>query len=166
MAISQYGNANDFAALKGMITYNAIAKAMSGTSFYVIGGADKQLRDTCNNLIFTGCLEHYKVQELLNQSKVYCQLSYTESFGVALLEAIQLGCIPVVTDKDGMAEIVQNCGHKILYGDVECGINAVKQSMVDNRDRSEIILNSRDKYSKEHRRLDFINVINEVMHGN
>lgn len=165
MAISQYGNANDFAALKGMITYNAIAKAMKGTSFFVIGGADEQLIDMCNNLIFTGCLEHHKVQELLNLSKVYCQLSYTESFGVALLEAIQLGCIPVVTDKDGMSEIVQDCGHKILYGDVGAGINAVKQAMADTCDRSEIISDSRDKYSKEQRRHNFINVIDKVMYG-
>lgn len=166
MIAGQYGSAEDFSALKGILTYDAIAKAMPETAFFLIGTADKQLRNRCNSIHFTGKLKNEEVQDLLSKSKVYCQLSYTESFGVALLEAIQFGCVPVVTDKDGMTELVGNSGYKIKYGDVESGTFAVKQALLDNTDRSETISNGRNKYNKEQRRAGFMNVINVVVGKN
>lgn len=165
MVATQYGSTDDFIALKGLLTYDAIAKAIPETAFFLIGTADKSLRDRCNSIIFTGSIVNNEVHDLLKQSKVYCQLSYTESFGVALLEAIQFGCVPVVTDKDGMAELVGDNGYKIRYGDIEAGISAVKQALLDVSDRTETISNGKDKYSKEQRRNNFMNVINEVVHG-
>lgn len=62
---------------------------------------------------------HDKLIEILKSSKVYCQLSYTESFCVTLLEAMACGCIPVVTDRDALPEVVGDCGLVVPYGDVE-----------------------------------------------
>ena len=62
---------------------------------------------------------HHELIEILKSSKVYCQLSYTESFCVTLLEAMACGCIPVVTDRDALPEVVGNCGLVVPYGDVE-----------------------------------------------
>lgn len=62
---------------------------------------------------------HSELIEILKSSKVYCQLSYTESFCVTVLEAMACGCIPVVTDRDALPEVVGDCGLLVPYGDVE-----------------------------------------------
>jgi hypothetical protein len=43
-------------------------------------------------------------------SKVYCQLSVTESFGVALLESTAMGCIPVVNGIDNLPLLIDTNG--------------------------------------------------------
>jgi glycosyltransferase involved in cell wall biosynthesis len=55
----------------------------------------------------------------LKTAKVYCQLSYTESFCIAVLEAMACGCIPVVTDRDALPEVVGDVGYIVPYGDAE-----------------------------------------------
>ena len=49
-------------------------------------------------------VRHYK------RAKIYCQFSRSESFGVSIVEAINFGCIPIVTNVGGMPEIVENNG--------------------------------------------------------
>ena len=56
---------------------------------------------------------------LLKSAKVYCQLSYEETFGISLLEAMAYGCVPVVTNCGALPWVVGDCGIKVGYGDVE-----------------------------------------------
>jgi hypothetical protein len=55
----------------------------------------------------------------LKAAKVYCQLSITDQFPLTLLEAMACGCIPVVSDRGGMPEIVGKVGYVVPYGDLE-----------------------------------------------
>ncbi len=162
MIAGQYGNADDFMALKGLITYDAIAKAMPHISFYLIGNVDDDIKQRCNSITVLGRKNREEIAAILNTTKVYCQLSYTESLGVALLEAIQFGCVPVVTDKDGMAEMVQENGYKIKYGDIVAGVSAVTSALNDTTDRTELISSERAKYSKEQRRINFKRIIESL----
>jgi len=59
------------------------------------------------------------------RAKVYCQLSYTEQFGMSLLEAMACGCVPVITNRGGMPEMVGNCGIIVQYGDVSETVHAI-----------------------------------------
>ena len=63
-------------------------------------------------------------------AKVYCQLSYTESFCVALLEAMACGCIPVVTDRDALPEVVGDVGFIVPYGDIEKTRDAIRLALL------------------------------------
>jgi glycosyltransferase involved in cell wall biosynthesis len=163
MVAGQYGDADTFTALKGISTYNAIAKAMPYTQFFLIGNVEYIIKQRYDSIRYVGGKNHEEVLKMLNMAKVYCQLSYTESFGVALLEAIQSGCVPVITNRGGMVEIVKNNGYMINYGDVDAGIYAVKQALQDTSDRSEIISSERARYSREQRSLNFKKVIDEVL---
>ena len=77
------------------------------------------------NIPHSGLIDEFK------KAKVYCQLSYTESFGMSLLEAMACGCVPVVSNKDALPEVVGNCGFVVPYGDVEETRNAVIKAMVE-----------------------------------
>jgi glycosyltransferase involved in cell wall biosynthesis len=68
----------------------------------------------------------------LKTAKVYCQLSYTESFCVAVLEAMACGCIPVVTDRDALPEVVGDVGFIVPYGDVEKTREAILSALLSN----------------------------------
>jgi hypothetical protein len=98
---------------------------------------------------------HDKLIEILKSSKVYCQLSYTESFCVTVLEAMACGCIPVVTDRDALPEVVGDCGLLVPYGDVEktraAILLALKSDAADItsvRNRAKIFNRERKKESK------------------
>jgi glycosyltransferase involved in cell wall biosynthesis len=95
---------------------------------------------------------HHELIKILKVSKVYCQLSYTESFGVTLVEAMACGCIPVVADRDALPEIVGECGYIVPYGDVRetrrCIQHALSRSNPDIqsiRDRAKLFSREREK---------------------
>lgn len=68
--------------------------------------------------------------EKLKQAKVYCQLSYTDQFPLTLLEAMACGCIPVVSNRGGLPEIVGDVGFIIPYGDVEKTRDAIRLALL------------------------------------
>lgn len=100
-------------------------------------------------------IPHDELIEILKLSKVYCQLSYTESFCVTVLEAMACGCIPVVTDRDALPEVIGDCGILVPYGDVEktraAILLALKSDAADItsvRNRAKIFNRERKKESK------------------
>ena len=46
------------------------------------------------------------------------QVSAHEAFGASLAEAMASGCVPVVTDKGAIPEVVGNAGIYVPYGDL------------------------------------------------
>jgi len=65
----------------------------------------------------------------LKKAKVYCQLSYSESFGISLVEAMALGCVPVVSDRNALPRIIQDTGIVVPYGDAITTAKAIKKAM-------------------------------------
>ena len=162
MVANQYLDRADYISLKGIATYDKVAKQLNEYPFYLIGRTEPQIKELFSNLIYLGDMKHDESMKSLAKSKVYCQLSYTESFGVSLLESLQSGCIPVVTDKDGMKELVLENGYKVPYGDVESTVAAVRNALHSNEDRTEIAKQYQNNYSKEQRRIDFRELIRSI----
>jgi glycosyltransferase involved in cell wall biosynthesis len=162
MVANQYLVGADYISLKGIDTYDEVAKQLNEYPFYLIGRTETKIKEIYSNLIFLGEMKHDELLKCLAKSRVYCQLSYTESFGVSLLESLQSGCIPVVTDKDGMKELVQEYGYKVPYGDVESAVIAVRKALDSEEDRTEISKQYQNNYSKEQRRLDFMELIGSI----
>lgn len=94
-----------------------------------------------------------KLIEAFKGAKVYCQLSFTESFGMSLLEAMACGCVPVVSDRDALPEVVGNCGLVVPYGDVEktreaieIALKAGNADIVSVRKRAMLFTKERKKF--------------------
>jgi hypothetical protein len=105
---------------------------------------------------------HDKLIEELQSAKVYCQLSYSESFGMALLEAMACGCIPVVSDREALPEVVKGCGLVVPYGDVDktraaivLALNAGVVDVVNVRERAMY-------YSKERKKNHISKIIGDL----
>jgi glycosyltransferase involved in cell wall biosynthesis len=57
------------------------------------------------NLACPGRLEHDELRALLWSAGVYAQLSWHETFGVSMAEAMLCGCVPVIRDSQALHEV-------------------------------------------------------------
>jgi len=99
--------------LKGIDLFDKVAFEMT----------DKYKFEICDGI------PHDKMIEIFKTSKVYCQLSHTESFGISLVEAMACGCVPIVVDRDSLPQLIGNSGIVIPHGDEAALIKAIQVAM-------------------------------------
>ncbi|MCK9304268.1 MAG: glycosyltransferase, partial [Bacteroidales bacterium] len=97
-------------------------------------------RQLPGNLILYSRLEQKDLKELYLRSKVYCQLSRSESFGVAMAEAMYFNCIPVYTSAGGLKEVAGEYGFMVSGNDPDEISTAIKRAhstteISDSRER-------------------------------
>ena len=95
---------------KGIDRFVAAARQDADRRYVLVGRvADPVLAaglaDPPPNLILAGFVSDDELRDLLWSSGVYAQLSWHEGFGVSMVEAMQAGCQPVVTDVPALTEI-------------------------------------------------------------
>jgi|SRR5438034_1966598 len=108
-------------ARKGLRTFVDAAVHLSDVQFFLVGqwcddSASELRANAPQNVTLTGRLPDRDLKGLLGRAKVYCQPSYTEGFGVAIIEAMASGCIPVVTSAGAIPEVVGETGIFVDYG--------------------------------------------------
>jgi len=96
-------------------------------------------------------------------AKVYCQLSYTESFCVAVLEAMACGCIPVVTDRDALPEVVGDVGFIVPYEDVEKTRKAIRLALLSTPADIEAVRDRARMFSIERRNTAVKKMLEELV---
>jgi glycosyltransferase involved in cell wall biosynthesis len=80
--------------------------------------------------------ERSDVLDLLRLSDVFVLISLTEGLSVALLEAMSVGVVPVVTDVGGNSEIIDSKQYGILLGnDVTGSLVGALQELSDDPER-------------------------------
>ena len=68
------------------------------------------------NVRFTGFVSREALRDLYAASRVYLQLSVHEGFGVAVVEAMAMGCTPLVTDLASLRELVDEPALRVPDG--------------------------------------------------
>ncbi len=119
---------------KGLRTLVDAAKEIPEARFVIVGkhvdDAIDELRAVgSGNVRFLGEVSDRDLREILGRARVYVQASYTEGFGVALAEAMASGCVPVVTRKGAMPEVVGDTGLYVEYGDPHELANAIREGL-------------------------------------
>ena len=119
---------------KGLETFVKAARYTPEAKFLVIGRAlDNSIEHlksiSSENVEFTGFVSDEELLNYYQRAKVYCQLSYYESFGMAPAEAMLCGCIPVVTDRGALPEVVGDTGFYVPYGDEKATAEAIKKAL-------------------------------------
>ena len=117
--------------LKGIDTFAKTAALLPDVNFSVIGKYDKKIIEPWKrtNLNFLGFVENSKLRKILSETKVYCQLSYRESFGLALAEAMQCECVPVVCNRGSLPEVVGDTGFYVPFGDAKETAKAIQKEI-------------------------------------
>jgi glycosyltransferase involved in cell wall biosynthesis len=120
--------------LKGIHTFAQVARQFPDTPFEVIGGGTPstvQILQECAppNLKIEPWLSPDDLRSRMLERTVYAQLSAYESFGMALAEAMQCGCIPVVTRRGALPEVVGDAGWYVPYGDPDATAQAIREAL-------------------------------------
>lgn len=121
--------------LKGLLDFARVAASFPEYLFFIIGphqdlNAVQQLHEVAPiNLIMPGRMNYNDLRKFMYTVSVYMQLSYYESFCMALAEAMAAGCIPVVTDRGALPEVAGDIGYVNTYGDIQAAVSAVKTAM-------------------------------------
>ena len=140
--------------LKGIETFAKVSTSFPDYKFIIIGPTEnhivEKLKKINPKLIFTGIISHDEVLKLLQKVKIYCQLSYIESFGMGAAEAMSCGCIPVVTKRGGLPEIVGENGFYISYDDEKETVAAIEKALnVSDKTRKNVINQIKNNFSLE-----------------
>jgi len=127
---------------KGIETFVKTAQYLPNTPFVVVGkfGDDSiaYLKSIAlSNVEFTGFVSDKELLGYYQKAKIYCQLSYHESFGIAPAEAMLCRCIPVVTGRFALPEIVGDTGFYVEYGDEKATAEAIKKALDASDDLGE-----------------------------
>lgn len=118
---------------KGIDRFVELARS-DPTREYVLAGAIEAdasplIHDYPPNFRVTGVLEHEALRQLLWSSGVYAQLSWHETFGAAVAEAMACGCIPLITDQPALIEITG--GHGLVVSEQDPAALLLRLDQVD-----------------------------------
>ena len=123
---------------KGMEAFVQAAAHLPGARFILAGRQDPAAITTLRrlappNVEFPGFLPETELLDLLSRAKVYVQASYNEGFGLAVAEAMSSGCVPVVTDRGSLPEVVGDAGLYVPFGNPEATAMAIAKGMESDR---------------------------------
>lgn len=122
---------------KGHETFVKTASYLPDTRFVLIGN---HLDESINylksiaspNVEFTGWISDDELLKYFEKAKVYIQVSSHEGFGLSLAEAMLCECVPVVTDRGAIPEVVGDCGYYVPFNDSIATSEAIKTALNSN----------------------------------
>lgn len=120
---------------KGLIHLTQIARFLPEFAFVIIGQWDSRVAQHLKqqappNVILLEAVEYGLLRRFMHTVSIYMQLSFYESFGMALAEAMLAGCLPVVTNRAALPEVVGDIGYQVAYGDIQATVRAIRLAAV------------------------------------
>jgi glycosyltransferase involved in cell wall biosynthesis len=120
---------------KGLETFVRCAKYLPDVPFILVGKHEDSdcvnhlTRIASPNVRIPGYVSFEELLGYYRRAKVYVQVSFHESFGVALGEAMSCGCIPVVTRQTALPEVVGDTGFYVPYGNPKATAKAIREAL-------------------------------------
>jgi glycosyltransferase involved in cell wall biosynthesis len=119
---------------KGLTTFVEAARLLPEIPFVLVGPWEEhavgRLRARAPaNLEITGWLPDDELRARMAAAGVYVQASLHEAFGVAVAEAMLSGCVPVVTPRGSLPEIVGDTGFYVPVADPAAAAHAIRAAL-------------------------------------
>lgn len=156
--------------VKGLETFVRCARYLPDIPFILVG---KHKDDDCvkhlkriasSNVRILGYLPYEELLSYYRRAKVYVQLSLHESFGLALGEAMSCECIPVVTRKAALPEVVGDTGFYVPYGNPKATAEAIEEALnAASEARRKARKRIKDMFSLQKRKEKLLEIINVMM---
>ena len=150
---------------KGHREFIQVAARFPEVPAYLVGKlAERRLAayiraEVTANVSVTGYVSDSDLQGLFSRSQVYAQLSYMEGFGCSVAEAMLARCVPVVTRRGALPEVVGDCGYYADWGNIAESCAAVEHALADgilgSRARERVL----DCFPLEKRRRDLLGIM-------
>jgi glycosyltransferase involved in cell wall biosynthesis len=124
--------------------------ARAGTEFVLLVAGDGPMRSQVEHAARdSGAVRvlgfRDDVRRLLAASDVFVLSSRREGLSFALLEAMSLGLVPVVSDVAGNVEVVDGAGVVVPFGDDNAFLDALSMLANDARRRADLAARARDR---------------------
>jgi glycosyltransferase involved in cell wall biosynthesis len=119
---------------KGLLTIARMSHLLPEMEIVMAGGGSSNAmaelqREAGPNVQFPGIVSDEVLQQLLSEAAVYLQPSVHEAFGCAVAEAMLYGCVPVVSDRGSLPEVVGDTGLYVPPDDPQALAAAVRQAL-------------------------------------
>ena len=115
------------------MTFVQASQLLPDIPFLLIGKHDasvNKLKEIAgSNVTFTGYVSDEELLHHYQTSKVYCQLSAHEGFGVSLAEAMACGCVPVGTRRYAVPEVIGDTGFYAKYDNPGSAAEAIERAL-------------------------------------
>ena len=141
--------------VKGLCSFLLVAKELPDLQFAIIGNGPDDVVDYLRarapkNVVIPGRVSDEEILHYYQKTKVYCQLSFYESFGVAVVESMLCECVPVVTNIAALSEVVGTTGFLIEYDNVDDIAKKIKEARISDkgkkaRERAIVYYNTKDR---------------------
>lgn len=124
---------------KGLKLFVESARYFTDTQFVLVGPFDdssiERLKEIAPlNVTFTGWFDDERLIEILSKASVYVQASIHEAFGCSIAEAMLCECIPVVSLRTALPEVVGDCGFYVDRFDPEALAGKIKEALYAPRE--------------------------------
>lgn len=133
--------------IKGLPRFINVARLVPTVKFIIIGptglALDKAREDSAgvaNVELIPGFVSlHDTIIPLFMRASCYCQFSIEETFGMAVVESMLCGCIPVTTNGGALPEVTGDTGYR---GDTDeqlaSGVEAATSSTLSQREQPHV----------------------------
>lgn len=154
-----------------------LIKEYAGLKFLIIGhkgDAYPNLRKLCkllgisDSVIFVGAINNSEVVGYLQKSICFVQPSDTETFGVAVAEAMSVGCPVVVSRRGALFEVASDNGIYVDQNSPESIANGVKNVFNMNSDdlsnlSNKSIIHIKENFSYERRKVAIQDLVSSIL---
>jgi glycosyltransferase involved in cell wall biosynthesis len=153
---------------KGIETFVKAANYLPEVKFVVIGkiidNSINYLKSIASdNVEFTDFVTDNELLKWYQKAKVYVQPSAHEGFGVTVAESMLCECIPVVTKKFALPEIVGKTGFYIPFGDPKATAQIILQALkVSSENGQKARERIQKNFSLKKRKEKLISIINNI----
>jgi glycosyltransferase involved in cell wall biosynthesis len=119
---------------KGLLTVARTSRLLPDVPFVIAGRctADAGARLVAEggpNLTVAGFVPEDRLEQLFGRARVYYQPSVHEAFGCSVAEAMLHDCLPVVSDRFALPEVVGPCGLYVPPDDPAAAVPALRRAL-------------------------------------
>ncbi len=132
-----------FAPQKRLHDFMEIARQLPKYKFYLVGRDTKRMNQT-----YEGYAERIlankptnveyvearirQAPNLLEESRIYLHTSIEPGMGIAVMEALSAGCVPIAPRQGGAGEVLEAAGVGFHYDQIEDAIRLIRSEMGDD----------------------------------
>lgn len=149
--------------------FKLVQKDFLESKLIIVGnGPKKKLYESMNlkNVEFAGFQQHEKIREIFSNASIYINLARIEPAGIAIIEAMCSGLVPIITENVGFKEIVRNVSSDLVVDSPEAAAKQINRLwndkvLLSNYSKKAIVEGK--KITKEKSTSAFLKAIEQVM---